>query len=253
MTINSVQRFSTKAKLYARHRWEYAPASIDALVRIVGLHPGAPVADIGSGAGALCRPLLQAGMRVIGVEPNAEMRRIAEAGLAAFTKFTSRDALSDATGLADHSVELVTVGRALHWLPAQSTRGEFRRILAAGGWLAILGVSCSDEALATATRSIQCEAYGWDVAGGKVSQPEIPFSFYFGGDHFQDLHFSTKVQETWVEFLGRLLSMSSVPDPGSEFYPRYESAARAIFDQFAVNGCLSIPLSTDLSVGQVLG
>ena len=252
MTIDSVQRFSTKAHLYARYRWEFAPASIDALVRIAGLRRNALVADIGSGTGALCLPLLRAGMRVLGIEPNAEMRQLAEDQLAGFSTFTSIDALSNATGLADGSVELVTVGRALHWLPAESTRREFRRILASGGWLAILGVSCSDEALTAATRGIQREVYGWDVAGGKVSQPEIPFSFYFGGGHFQDLHFPASVLETWTEFFGRLLSISSAPDPGSELHPRFESAARAIFDQFSVNGSLTIPLSTDLSIGQVL-
>jgi SAM-dependent methyltransferase len=252
MTINSVQRFSTKAQLYARYRWEYAPESIDALVRTARLRLGAPIADIGSGTGALCRPLLQAGMSVIGIEPNAEMRRIAEEQLVAYPNFTSRDALSDATGLADHSVELVTIGRALHWLPAQSTRREIQRILTAGGWLAILGVSCSDKELTAAIQDIQTEVYGWDVAGGKVSQPHFPLAFYFGGDHFQELHFPANVQETWTQFLGRLLSFSSAPDPGSALYTRYERAARTIFDRFSVNDRLSIAVSTDMSIGQVL-
>lgn len=252
MTIDSVQRFSTKAQLYARYRWEYALASIDALVRIAGLRPGASIADIGSGTGALCRPLLQAGMSVIGIEPNTEMRRVAEEQLATYPNFTSRDALSDATGLAEHSVELVTIGRALHWLPAQSTRREIQRILAPGGWLAILGVSCSDEALTAAIHDIQTEAYGWDVAGGKVNQPHFPLAFYFGGDHFQELHFPDNVQETWTQFLGRLLSFSSAPDPGSALYARYEHAAQATFDRFSVNDRLSIAVSTDLSIGQVL-
>lgn len=252
MTEETVQRFSTKAHLYARYRWEYAPEAIDALVEIAGLHPDARVVDIGSGTGALCQPLLQAGMHVLGVEPNPEMRWLAEEKLAGFANFTSIDALSDDTGFAEHSVVLVTIGRALHWLPAQSTRCEIQRILRSGGWLAILGVSCSDKELTAAIHDIQTEAYGWDVAGGKVSQPHFPLAYYFGGDHFQDLHFPANVQETWTQFLGRLLSFSSAPDPGSALYTRYERAARAIFDRFSANDRLSIAVSTDVSVGQVL-
>ena len=47
------------------------------------------VADLGSGTGVLSEVLLKNGNRVFGVEPNEDMRRIAEANLAKYKNFTS--------------------------------------------------------------------------------------------------------------------------------------------------------------------
>lgn len=247
--MQNVTRFSAKAEQYEQYRWPFWPKAIEALLEICGLGPGTTAADIGSGTGMLTQLLLQAGLNVIAIEPNREMRAIAEQKLAAYDHFTSVAALSDATGLANHSVAVATVGRALHWLPAEPTRAEFLRIVKPGGCLAILATTYGDIALRDAVRAVQLEANGWDVANGKRSQTQVPFEFYFGGTHYQSFSFPGTITEDWDRFFGRLCSYSSAPDAGSLLFPRYEQAAQDVFNRFAIDGRLLVSIPTELIVG----
>lgn len=52
---------------------------------------------------------------------------------------TYRQAAADQSGLADHSVDLVTAAQALHWFDIDAFFREARRILAPGGVLAVWG------------------------------------------------------------------------------------------------------------------
>jgi SAM-dependent methyltransferase len=54
-------------------------------------------------------------------------------------RVTYRVAESQASGLADDSVDLVTVAQALHWLPFEGFYREAERVLKPGGLLAVWG------------------------------------------------------------------------------------------------------------------
>lgn len=249
--MNSVERFSSKARYYARYRWPFDPAAVERIVSLAGLSPGATAVDMAAGTGAVSRLLLAAGLRVIAVEPNATMRAAADQDLAGSPNYTSIDALSDDTGLPAGSVELITVGRALHWLPAEATRREMVRILQPGGWVAILSLPSRHDDLLAATRAIQTAPNGWEVGGGYPAQPKTPPAFYFGGDHYQTLEFPSTVTETWEQFFGRLLSYSSAPAADAPRLERLCQAAKEVFDRFAVDGRLQIPVATEVIIGQV--
>jgi 16S rRNA A1518/A1519 N6-dimethyltransferase RsmA/KsgA/DIM1 with predicted DNA glycosylase/AP lyase activity len=72
-------KFSGKANDYAKYRPNYPEEFIEYLAADCGLYPGIDVADIGSGTGILTRQLLARAARVFAVEPNIEMRTMAEA------------------------------------------------------------------------------------------------------------------------------------------------------------------------------
>jgi 16S rRNA A1518/A1519 N6-dimethyltransferase RsmA/KsgA/DIM1 with predicted DNA glycosylase/AP lyase activity len=74
---------------YVRARPSYPTELIELLRAEIGLGPERTVADIGSGTGILTGLLLDTGCRVIGVEPNDEMREAAEARLGALAAFQS--------------------------------------------------------------------------------------------------------------------------------------------------------------------
>lgn len=72
---DSVARFSDRAQDYAKYRPHYPHNVVQALRETCGLTPQHLIADVGCGPGMLAEILLDNGNSVIGVEPNAEMRR----------------------------------------------------------------------------------------------------------------------------------------------------------------------------------
>jgi len=132
------QRFSDRVENYVRSRPGYPPEVLATLREDCGLTPQAPIADVASGTGIFTRLLLENGNPVFAVEPNAEMRAAAERLLTSFPNLTSVDGSAEATGLADHSVFLVTAAQAAHWFNLPRTRAEFVRTLQPGGWVALL-------------------------------------------------------------------------------------------------------------------
>jgi SAM-dependent methyltransferase len=249
--MDTICRFSSKADIYAQYRWDYTPEAIEAIFEVTGLSGEAVIADIGSGTGALSRHLVERVRRLFAIEPNPEMRLVAVEALGGYASFCSRAGLAEATGLADNGVDLISVGRAIHWFPDESTRIEFRRILKPGGWLAILRIPCMDKALLEAIKAIQTEENGWNVAGDKSRLKMKPLNFYYGHEEFLSLSFPAVKQETWPEFLGRIASISSAPDKSHPRYPHFEKAARRVFEQFGSNDRITINIATELFLGQM--
>ena len=247
--MNTVERFTAKTDFYAAYRWDYEPAVMDVLMEITGLAAGAPTADVGAGTGALTRCLLDAGLRVMAVEPNAGMRRIAESRLGRSPNFVSVDGLADDTGLGAASVALITAGRAIHWFPLAAARREFLRILRPGGWLALFSVNIADEQMTSATRSLQTAENGWETRDNKFTRGGVDKVFLYGGAHFQEVSVPGVRVENWEQFLGRLLSFSHAPNPDNPAYSTFTQAARAVFDRFASDGMVSISVATEMTIG----
>src|SRR5215831_9392117 len=84
LTQPSTQRFSSRAEHYARFRPSYPKEVITVLRNECGLTPQHLIADIAYGTGIFTRILLENGNRVLGIEPNDEMRRAGEEYLAGF-------------------------------------------------------------------------------------------------------------------------------------------------------------------------
>lgn len=134
----NADRFLGRAQVYAAARPTY-PAALRAWLAELGLL--STVADIGAGTGLFTRLLLEGGAQVTAVEPNPEMRQQLAASLAealASGQLRVQGGTSEATGLADASVKLVTAAQAAHWFDPAPTLQEFRRILRPGGRVLLL-------------------------------------------------------------------------------------------------------------------
>jgi ubiquinone/menaquinone biosynthesis C-methylase UbiE len=123
----AAEGFSRSAEAYERGRPEYPEAAIAYLVELV--RPGATVLDLAAGTGKLTRPLVAAGLRVVAVEPVAEMRATLPGAL---------EGTAEAIPLGDGSVEAVTVGQAFHWFDGDAALAEIARVLRPGGLLALV-------------------------------------------------------------------------------------------------------------------
>ena len=183
--------FSSRVDNYIKYRPGYPVEVLDTLIKNCGLVPSWHVADIGSGTGLLARLFLDFGCAVIGVEPNEEMRLAGEQILASYSGFTSLPGSAEATGLMNACVDIVIVGMAFHWFDVPRARDEFRRILTAGGWVALAWhrmLTGPDPFMQTYTSLVLKYSPGWteilrrDQPGSSLDLP----GFFSGTYHHVD-------------------------------------------------------------------
>lgn len=131
------QRFNKRASTYSQYRPGYPHDILDVLKTETGFDQNTIVADIGSGTGILSTLFLQNGNTVYGVEPNDEMRSLAEQNLTTSSRFVSVRGTAENTTLQDSIIDLITVGQALHWFNREAATREFARILKKTGHVCV--------------------------------------------------------------------------------------------------------------------
>lgn len=135
---DTIERFSNRVENYVLYRPTY-PKEVLRLFQVeMNLRADATVADIGAGTGISARMFLENGSAVFGVEPNAAMRAAAENFLKEFPNFKSIDGTAENTTLENGSVDFVIAAQAFHWFNHEKTRAEFKRILKADGFAALI-------------------------------------------------------------------------------------------------------------------
>jgi SAM-dependent methyltransferase len=251
--MDGTTAYSSKAENYARYRWDYAPKAIDCLVERVEISQESEIADIGSGTGILSKHFAGRVARLFAVEPNAEMRGMAEQVLGDFPAFENIDGSAEATTLGDRSVDVIAVAQAIHWFNPEPTRREFLRIGRSGCWLALLRNYGTDEGIGKALWSTYTEENG-AIPPDKVERPPgKPVDFYYGDYPFETLIFPFAETQSWEVFLGAALSASFTPSGDHPRYPRFEREIREVFETFSVDGLVEMHGKTELQVGKIRG
>ncbi len=158
-------RFASVTDEYERGRPDYPPAIVGAIAAELALAPGARVLDLAAGTGKLTRALLAAGLDVVAVEPQRELRDVLAARVGAERVL---DGLAEAIPLGDGAVEAVTVSDAFHWFDHAPALAEIARVLRPGGGLCVVwtvtdwtGASWAHE-LGTLIAEIRPEHPGFD-------------------------------------------------------------------------------------------
>jgi ubiquinone/menaquinone biosynthesis C-methylase UbiE len=251
--MDTKQVYSNKAEKYARFRWDYASQAIESIFAISRLGQDASVADIGAGTGILTRHFMGRVQNVYAIEPNPEMRQQLEAELAGCGTCSVLAGSAEATGLIDHSVELITVAQAIHWFNAEQTRKEFRRILKPGGWLAILRNLSTQDDINQATSELHRAEYGFEGVQAARRMEWKPLIYYYGNGRFRRIRFPFAFEQDWERFFGALLSTAGMPDESHSRYKYLEGAARDVFARFSVGGKMEVRGETELFIGQVTG
>jgi SAM-dependent methyltransferase len=247
------ERFGDRAENYAKFRPGYPDAMLRFLRGVVS--PPAVVADIGSGTGILTRQLLENGYELYAIEPNGPMRSEAERALGGCPRFRSVHGTAEATTLPDGAVDLITCAQAFHWFDRVKARLEFCRILKGAGRVAIVW----NERLENASEVNRkyddilrrmAPEYS-TVSHRKVSLEDIEAFFVTG-----EVQLCTFPNEQVLDrhgFLGRLLSSSFVPNVGQSGHHEIVGAASDIFDEYEVDGTVSLVYETRLYLGQFSG
>jgi len=247
------QRFSNRAADYARYRPGYPREVLDLLHTWCKLNPEHTIADIGMGTGLLSKLFLEHGNRVIGVEPNEEMRAAGEEFLMTYPGFTSVAGSAEATNLPPQSVDFVAAAQAFHWFDPTPTCREFQRILKPEGRVIVLwNERLLDETAFLRDYEALLLRFGTDYTRVNESypRPEQMLAFY-GANEFTS-HSLPNFQEFDFEGLrGRLRSSSYVPDPDDpQFIPMMEEL-QSIFSARQKDGAVRMEYRTRIYTGKL--
>lgn len=127
--------FSKDSGNYASYRPGYPPEIIEEALKFV---PGRKVAwDCGTGNGQLARFLAEKFETVYATDISEQ--QLKQAPVLPNVLYSAQPA--ERTNLADQSVDLITVGQAIHWFDFERFYSEVFRTLVPGGHLLILGYS----------------------------------------------------------------------------------------------------------------
>ena len=248
------QRFSSRVADYVKYRPSYPAVIIDLLKAECGLTPDSIVADVGSGTGLLAELFLKAGNRVLGIEPNREMREAGEQLQQGYDRFVSIDATAEATTLPDHSVDFVTAGQSFHWFDRERVGVEFARILRSPGWLVLIWnerrvdstpfLRAYEQLLRTySTEYTRVDHKLIDRDVIQAAFPAAPFKFRsFENQQCFDLE----------GVKGRLMSSSYAPEAGHPNHAPLMAELAAIFQQHRVNGEIVFEYDTRVNYGRLL-
>ena len=230
--IDPTQKFSDRVESYRLHRPGYPAAIVDLLAHECGLTNDSVTADIAAGTGLLTEIFLSRGYPVIAVEPNLQMREACATLTAQYPQLRCVDGTAEATGLSDHSVDLIIVGQAMHWFDLKRTRSEFVRILKDGGWCAVLynNRRLTGDAFHEGYENILID-HGTDYSKVRDSHlDEDRLAAFFAPDAMRSATFENAQHLTLEGLMGRVLSSSYMPQPGQ---PRYDEMSRAVEAHFA--------------------
>jgi SAM-dependent methyltransferase len=247
------ERFSGRVQAYLAYRPRF-PREIVPFLRQHGALPeGAVVADVGAGPGMLAEVFLEAGHRVLAVEPNAEMLEACRALATEHPTLQVVEGSAEATTLPDASVDLIAVGRAMHWFDWPRAHREFERILRPGGWVLLASNGHRDSGAPVSNRlSVILRTWRTDSAGVDTTRGfEERLRGFLDTSSWQrrTLHHAMTVD--FPTLLGYAESLSAIPRPGERGYNGMVADLRSVFEVYHRDGLLMTPLICNLHLGHL--
>jgi SAM-dependent methyltransferase len=126
-------RFQTAASHYLQGRPPYAPVLMRRIVQICGLDGSGRLLDLGCGPGQIAFALARHVREAVGIDPEPAMLALARsrAGLPANIRFIEGSSYDLRPALG--RFQLVTIGRAFHWMNRADTLARLDPMVDAGG------------------------------------------------------------------------------------------------------------------------
>lgn len=251
--LDPTKRFSNRVENYLKYRPSYPAAIIPLLESECGLTPETLVADVGSGTGFMTEMFLSHGNRVIGVEPNAEMRSAGDRLLTKYPNFSSMNATAEATTLPDKSIDLIVAGQAFHWFDRRKTKIEFTRILKPGGWVVLIwnGFRVESSALVRGYQELLLR-YGTDYREVSREIEACDIETFYSPEKCRQARFDFKQVFDFEGLKGRLLSASYAPEQTDPRFDQMIGELQAIFEANRKDGTVDFDYETEVYYGQLV-
>ena len=252
-TRDTVARFSDRADDYVKYRPHYSPEVVRALQQACGLRPQHLIADVGCGPGLLAEIFLQNGNRVVGVEPNREMRVAGENYLARYPNFSMVDGSAEASGLPDASTDFVVAGQAFHWFLPADTRVEFARIVKPGGWVVLVWHDRDAEStgfLRAYEGFVRRHSTDYEQVSHKYLASYEALQRFYAPDEVRLIEQHNQQKLDFDGLRGRLLSSSYIPKTGAAYEGMMGELPR-LFSSNAENGHVTLEYDTKIYHGHL--
>jgi len=247
-------RFASTAPFYRRYREPYPAEFFRAAAVRLGLTGRERLVDAACGPAPLAIGFAPFVGTVVGVDPEAKM--IADAKVAAAEAGVTIDlkqARFEEAGESLGSVDVVTIGRALHWLPRERTLALLDQAVVAGGWILVGGALTSKAAVNRWSKTFYRTVWEWS--------PELTSRRYllraerwFAGSRFRkvgDVAVTLRRRVTVEDLIGRALSLStSSPARLGRRRADFERALREGLKPFAPDGALLEEIKAGVTIFQ---
>jgi SAM-dependent methyltransferase len=235
-------RFASTVEYYVRYREPYPPAFFQAIMERLALHGDEALLDVGCGPAPLSIGIAPFVGSCTGLDPEALMIEAASAAArAAGVRLTLHSGCIEDFS-ADRSYDIVTIGRALHWLDRRAALDVLERVVAPSGRVQVCGSTSVESPLSPWLKPYQELCNRWSNAPDRKRYC-IESRDWFAGSRFGLVDNISVAQEQRIGvdgMIGRALSRSHTSravlgDRQAEF----EAAIRAALEPFSQNGSLS--------------
>lgn len=250
--MDNTKRFDGLADVYTKARPGYAKELIDCFYNDHGMSKDSVVADIGSGTGKFAKFLIDRGSEVFCVEPNDDMRSVAEKELGSYPNFHSVNGGAEVTSLEDGSVDFITTAQAFHWFNVDKFKAECSRVLRTGGKAFLIwNMRDMDAPLNQELYKLYkdyCTAFNGFGGGIEKDDPRI-IKFFDG--KFEYVSFDNQLVFDKERFIEKSLSGSYSLKSGDANYDSYINALNGLFDKYSCDGIVTIPNNSVAYIGMV--
>ncbi|HTW89760.1 MAG TPA: class I SAM-dependent methyltransferase [Candidatus Binataceae bacterium] len=235
-------RFASTIPFYARYREPYPPEFFSTLAARLGLTGKERLLDLGCGPAPLALGFARFVGSCTGVDPEPGMIAAAHeeaacAGVALKLREATVESLPESIGKFD----IVTIGRALHWMEPRKTRSVLEHLVSESGAVLLCGAS-------PAKTSANAWLAAYDQVRKQWSRPgegprySVDVEQWFSGSRFRlvDRIAVPSIHRVTVEeLIGRALSKSTTsPQLLGERRTRFEEAIAQALRPFAPDGNL---------------
>jgi len=234
-----------KAESYDIGRPEYPEAFFDFLYNEVGFNPNNVIADIGCGTGKVTKHFLERGNKVIAIEPDSDMRRIADKKLSKYPKYSSFQKTAEDTGIESNSIDRIFCGNSYYWFERGKVVPEFKRISRKNGSVVMSWVGSDIFIKYNSEFSEIYRKYSKPVFNKRYESPA------FLPETFIEKAFSYTVCQTIEEFLHGVLSESGLPVFGDDTYEPCCNEIKELFYKYSNNEKLETTFRLRCMVGNV--
>lgn len=251
--METTKKFTGKADIYSKYRPHYPQEYINYLVSYNGLTSDKIVADIGSGTGVLTQQLLINNLNVIAVEPNDDMRNIAEKQLNSYSNFVSINGTAESTGLKSYSIDLITVAQAFHWFDKLQFKKECIRILKPNSNVALVWNSRDFSSKLVIENAEICKDLCPSFKGfsGGIEKNSDVYKQFFRDGKYEYHTFRNDLEYNLESFIGRNLSASYAPKNTDSNYDEFVDAITKLFVKYSKNNKIILPNITRSYLGKV--